>query len=472
MSTPAADPAPGRSWVDRLSVRARLTMATTGVVALALALGAGLLVIVLHAMLLHQRDDTAREQARGIAALVTSGRTPDPLPSGGTTIMQVVDAQGRVRAASPGGDRLVALLEPGALSRAAEGSPVELSGLRLGIDDPLRVIGVRAGPPGDPQTVLVAVPIGDLEGGLDVVDRAVVVAVALLVLGVAVLSRWLVGSALRPVEELTRGAAELPAGAPTDARTGRALLPVPPADDEVQRLAETLNAMIGRIRAASQRQRAFVADAAHELRSPLASIRTAVEVGRLHPTAADWPQIADGVLDDTSRMSRLVDDLLLLARLDEAGPVAAEGAGCVDAVTVADEVIDRVGRQIADGVRPFRVGASTAPVRVSRDALDRILVNLVENAARYARHPVEVGVHTDVGCVVLTVSDDGPGVAAADRERVFERFTRLDDARSRAAGGSGLGLAIVRELARTSGGDVRLEDAAPGLRAVVTFPRG
>jgi len=269
-------------------------------------------------------------------------------------------------------------------------------------------------------------------------------------------------------------------------RAGR--LPVPAADDEVRRLALTLNAMIERIRASSRRQRAFVADAAHELRSPLASIRTAVEVARLHPDEADWAQTADGVLDDVGRMSRLVDDLLLLARLDEgrrpAGPASASAsasadasadaaddvADAADAAAVADEVVDRVGRQLADGVRPVRVGAATAPVRVPADALDRVVVNLVENAVRYARARVEIDVHRDGGDVVLTITDDGPGVAAGDRERVFERFTRLDDARSRSAGGTGLGLAIVRELVHSCGGTVRLEDAGPGLRAVVTLP--
>jgi hypothetical protein len=119
------DPLTGR--IPRaLSVRARLTMATTGVVAIALALGGTLLVVVLHAMLLRQRDDAARAQALGVAALVTSGRVPDPLPSGGTTVIQVVDAQGRVTATSPGGDRLVPLLDPGDLRRARAGAAVEL----------------------------------------------------------------------------------------------------------------------------------------------------------------------------------------------------------------------------------------------------------------------------------------------------------------------------------------------------------
>ena len=440
-------------------------MATTGVVAIALALGATLLVLVLHAVLLRQRDDTARAQALGVAALVTSGRVPDPLPSDGTTVLQVVDTQGRVTATSPGGDRLVPLLDAADLSRARAGTAVELPGRRLGINEPLRVIGVPAGTAGNPRTVLVAAPVGDLESGLAVVTRSVAVAVVLLVAGVAVLSRWLVGSALRPVEELTRGAASLP-GAPG----GKALLPVPAADDEVRRLAVTLNAMIERIRASSRRQRAFVADAAHELRSPLASLRTAVEVARLHPADAEWPQVADGVLDDVGRMGRLVDDLLLLARLDEGrhrgpGPPA-------DAAAAADDVVERLGRQLPDGVTLLRTGTGRATAAAGPDSVDRITVNLVENALRYARSRVEVCVDERDGQVLLVVTDDGPGVPTADRERVFERFTRLDDDRSRSSGGSGLGLAIVRELAGAAGGGVVLEDAGPGLRAVVTLPAG
>ncbi len=446
-------------------------MATTGVVAVALALGGILLVVVLHAMLLRQRDDAARNQALGVAALVTSGRLPDVLPSGGTTVLQVIDGQGRVTATSPGGDRLVPLLDEADRDRARAGAAVELPGRRLGIDEPLRVVGVPASGPDGAETVLVAAPVGDLESGLGVVGRTVAVAVLLLVAGVAVLSRWLVGSALRPVEELTRGAESLPA-----APDARALLPVPAADDEVRRLAVTLNAMIERIRNASRRQRAFVADAAHELRSPVASIRTAVEVAALRPGTSDWPQVADGVLEDAGRMGRLVDDLLLLARLDEGGLARAtrdrgSGAGA-DVADVADDVVERIGRLTPGGTLLARTGAATAPTTAPLDAVDRITVNLVENAVRYARSRVQVDVAVDAGTgtVRLCVADDGPGVPAEDRERVFERFTRLDDDRSRASGGSGLGLAIVRELARAAGGGIRLEDAGPGLRAVVTLP--
>jgi signal transduction histidine kinase len=416
-----------------------------------------------------------------VAALATAGRLPDVVPSGGTTIVQVLDDAGRVSAASAGGDRLVPLLEPADLARARAGAAVELSGRRLGVSELLRVVGVRAGPDGG-QTVLVAGPVDDVQRSVAVVEKAMVVVCLVLVAGAAVLSRWLVGSALRPVETLTRDAATL------GTRGGAGTLPLPAADDEIRRLAVTLNGMLARLEAAARRQRAFVADAAHELRSPLASIRTAVEVSRLTgPHAADdrrngrtgrdgddyetgWRETADGVLEDTARMSRLVEDLLLLARLDDARETPGNGTGTGDLAAVADRVVERLERQHGQSGPVLRESTGTIAVRAGEDVLERILVNLVENAVRYARSRVEVTVQRSGGDAVLTVTDDGPGVPAADRERVFERFTRLDDARSRDAGGSGLGLAIVRELVRAHGGDVHLEDAQPGLRAVVRLP--
>ncbi len=466
-------PAASQRRHSGLSVRARLTLATTGVVALALAAGALVLVVALNVTLLGQRDAAAREQARGLAALVAAGRLPEVLPGGGTSIAQVVDAAGRVVAASAGGDRLVPLLDPSDLARARAGEAVELPGRRLASSATLRVVAVPAGPSGG-STVLVAGSVADVERGLDAVEKAAVAACLALVLGVAVLSRWLVGSALRPVEALTRSAAEL-------GTTGRAgALPLPAADDEVRRLAVTLNAMLARLDDAARRQRAFVADAAHELRSPLASIRTAVEVSRLggpagSPTEDDWRPVADGVLEDADRMGRLVDDLLVLARLDAPPPATAPARG--DLAAVADRVVERLGERLGErpgapggAVRVVRTGAAAAPVALADDTLERVVGNLADNAVRYARTRVELDVGTKDGQVVLTVTDDGPGVPAADRERVFERFTRLDDARSRTEGGSGLGLAIVRELVLAAGGDVRLEDAAPGLRAVVLLP--
>jgi signal transduction histidine kinase len=249
------------------------------------------------------------------------------------------------------------------------------------------------------------------------------------------------------VEALRAGAEEI-----TGARTGDRL-PVTDAQDELHRLAVTLNDMLDRLDVARRRQRAFVADAAHELRNPLASLRTQLEVAERRGGGLPPEGLAD-LVAETERLSRLVDDLLLLARLDETAP------GRAPSVTVGDLV--------AGAGVPVSVDVP-AGVRVPAD-LRRVLVNLVDNAVRHAASRVAVTVSTDGGEVVLVVTDDGPGIAAGDRERVFERFTRLDDARGREQGGAGLGLAIVRELVGGHGGTVSLGDAGPGLRVEVRLP--
>ena len=356
-----------------------------------------------------------------------------------------------------------------------------LPGYRLGGAAPLRVVGLPAGPGADPQTVLVAVPLGQLQGSVRTLLLAVAAAAPLLLAVLAAVTWVVVGSALRPVDALRRGAQEI-SGAGAARR-----LPVPAAEDEVRRLALTLNDMLARLDAAGARQRAFVADAAHELRSPLASVRTQLEVAQRHSGAADWRDVTGDVLVDVDRMTRIVDDLLLLARLDE----DRFTLGPTDLVALADQAAERMGA--ASRVRIFRTdgrGVVTVPVAGDEGALSRVVANLVENAVRHAATGVTVTVEGPVpgarggepGWAVLSVSDDGPGIAAADRERVFERFTRLDAARSRDDGGSGLGLAIVRGVVARHGGTVTLADArvdghtdgpagaGPGLRVVVRLP--
>ena len=445
-----------------LGLRARLTLAATAVVAVGLAAGAVLLVAVLHRTLLRTLDDSARQRARDVAALVDAGRLSDPVPvAAGTALVQVVDAGARVRAASAGGDRLAPVLDPADLARARAGATVTLDGARLGSAEPLRVVGVPAGPPGDPQTVLVAVPVTEVQGSLRVVQAALAAGAPVLLLTLALLAWVVVGATLRPVAALRQRAEQI-----TDAG-GRQRLPVPGARDEVRRLAQTLNRMLDRLAAASARQRSFVADAAHELRSPLANLRTQLEVALVHPGAADWPATGAAALDEAARLARLVDDLLLLARIDAGSPGTGRPTEPVD---LAELVRAAVARR-PEGRVPVRVDAA-GPALLAGDpgALSRVLGNLLDNAVRHAAGEVRVAVAVAGGQVVLTVTDDGPGIPAAERARVFERFARRDDARSRDAGGSGLGLAIVRELVAAYGGQVALEDAAPGLRAVVRWP--
>ena len=276
----------------------------------------------------------------------------------------------------------------------------------------------------------------------------------------------MIGWTLRPVEQLRAGAEQISApralgdGAPREER-----LPVPPAADEIRALAVTLNGMLDRLAAARERQRLFVADAAHELRSPLASIRAQVEVAERLGEGGTLP--AD-LLGDLDRLSRLVEDLLLLARADaDTRPPARLKPVAGRALLV------EVAAAYAEARVPVRVAPGPdAYVLAEEGELRRAVDNLVANAVRHADSAVELALEVAGPEVVVRVRDDGPGVAEADRERVFERFTRLDDARARDFGGTGLGLAIVRELVRRAGGEVALADGEPPwrLEAVVRLP--
>ncbi len=447
-------------WFRRLSLRARLTTVAGILVAGALTAGAILLSAAVERSLIAAADEAARQRATDVALLIETGRLPDPIPvEPGTPLVQVVDAEDRVVAASPGGDRLVPILLPDDVAAVRAGESRRLCGSRLGMSGELYVAGSPAGTEEDPLTVLVARSLGEVEEATRVVRVVLFAAVPPLVAAFAVVCWLLVGQALRPVAALRKGAEDI-----TTTREHRRL-PVPAAEDEIHRLAVTLNDMLDRLERSSARQRAFVSDAAHELRSPLAAIRTQLEVARTHPEGVDWHETSADALADVERLSRLVDDLLVLARADEAPRRRFEP---VDLAQIADDV---VARYESGPVPVRRVGATSVPINGDVDALGRIAANLIDNAVRHASSAVTVEVTAPVnGMATLVVADDGPGIPAADRERVFDRFIRLDEARSRDAGGTGLGLPIVRELVRLHGGTVRLEDNEPGVRAVVRLP--
>ena len=420
--------------------------------------GGVLLVAVLGVMLQSSVDSAARQTADDVAALVDAGEVPQPLPVSGGDLVQVVDGSGRVRAASGQADRLVSMVHGDDLAKVRAGHALFLHGDVYGLDGPIRVVGTGAGPANDPQTVLVARSMSDALRGASVLRNALLILFPILVLGLALLAWRVIGATLRPVEELRRGAEDITG----TARAGR--LPVPASNDEIRRLAVTLNGMIGRLEAGRARQREFVADAAHELRSPLTNMRTQLEVAQHLGPAADWPAVADDLLTDTARLSRLVDDLLLLARSDESPRLTRPEPVAIDALV----------RTVGARYPGVSVEVDDSPLWTlgDEDALARVLANLLDNAARHARTSVVVTAARAGDRILVAVTDDGPGIPEADRERVFERFTRLDDARARDAGGAGLGLAIVRELVRRHGGTVRLRNApsGAGLRVDVILP--
>jgi signal transduction histidine kinase len=447
------------TWVRRLSLRARLSLVSVLALTIGLLGGGVILVGVLNFALLRAVNDESLDTATAVARLVDQGTLSNPIPVSPDVQVQVVDAGGKVLASSATADRLVPILYPEQLRDPPDRRGTVIPGHRIGLDGQARVVTVRAGPPGDPVRVLVARSTSDVAQGVHLLRVTLLIAFPLLVALIAAVSWRVVGAALRPVEALRAGAEEITGGARSDR------LPVPDSSDEIHRLAVTLNGMLHRLDSARARQRAFVADAAHELRSPLTNMRTEIEVAQRLPDDTDWLSLSGDLLTDVDRLSRLVDDLLLLARADDATTRAFSPAEPVELGRLLAEVAARypaVGYQ-----RP----AVPLEVTGERDALGRVVANLLDNAVRHAASQVTLTVAADGAYQRISVVDDGPGIPAPDRQRVFDRFTRLDDARARDAGGSGLGLAIVRELVRRHHGTVTLGDAGPGLRVDVRLPR-
>lgn len=444
-----------RVW--RGSLRLRLTALTAGLLMVTLAVGALVLTSVLSAGRVSALDEVVRDRVDTVADLAEADRVPDPLPVAERgEIAQLLDADGRVLASSANASRTLPLLPEDTLAALRpDGDEVIVSTTTdSGYDPDARVALRNATYRGEPVVAVATVPLDEVRGLVGALRLALVVVVPVLTALLAATIWAVIGRALRPVDELRRAAADV-------ARTGGSgSLPVPPVDDELAALARTLNDMLDRLETSAARQRSFVADAAHELRSPLASLRATLDVARAHPDAYPQEEVVADAEREASRMQSLVDDLLLLARVGSA-PLRAED---VDLAALVRDVVDgEYGpvRAVTVDVR------GDGRARCDAVATGRVVRNLVGNALRHAASRVVVTVAD--GSVV--VEDDGAGIPAADRERVFERFVRLDDAREREAGGSGLGLAIAREMAREQGGDVVLADAdLGGLRARVVLP--
>jgi signal transduction histidine kinase len=240
---------------------------------------------------------------------------------------------------------------------------------------------------------------------------------------------------------------------------------LPEGDDEIGRLGRTLNEMLDRLDQSTARQDQFIADASHELRSPLANIQMAVEVAKAHPQDTDWSEVADDVLAQDKRMQSLVDNLLVLASSD--GDAGRRPTTQVDLAAVMADVLASPEFSGA----PIRVDTLQPTIVLGvRAELTRVVTNLIDNALRFAVERVTVAVIGSGQWAELVVVDDGPGIDPAERDRVFGRFVRLDEHRSRPGGGAGLGLAIVKELVVAHGGTVTVGDAHPGASFVVRLP--
>ena len=439
----------------RAFVRVRVTAVAAIAVLLATSAGSILFVLTLQRSLEAGLVSTAEQEIAAITAQLAAGASPQQvaITGGDDVVVQLVGTNGRVLASD----------HKSTMAHPMLSTP--------GTSQDLRVPGEA-----DHYTVVAQRVQGDGAVGLVVVgrsteqtDRAATIATVLLAVAVPVvvallaLAVWLsLGRALRPVEAMRREADAI-----TSAHLDRRLV-VPPGGDEIPRLAATLNEMLDRIDQSQQLQRQFVSDASHELRSPLSAIRQSAEVARSYPAHVSMSSLADDVLVESQRLENLVSALLLLARLDDADTVVDD-----DLVDLDDLVLEEVNR-IRTLSRDVVIDAShvsAGQVAGNSLLLAQVVRNLVDNAVRHARSRVAVSLGESDGRVEMFVDDDGGGISPDERERVFERFVRLDEARSRQEGGTGLGLAIVRKIVERTGGTVKLGSSPlGGARFSVVLP--
>ena len=293
------------------------------------------------------------------------------------------------------------------------------------------------------------------------VRNGLLIGVPMVVAFVAALAWYLTGRSLRPVDQMRREVDEISS---TDLARR---VSEPDVNDEIGALAATMNRMLSRLEGAHQAQEQFVSDAAHELRTPLASIAAQIDVDAAHPASVDPARTAANVRGEVARLQSLIDGLLASARGQEAAAPAV--TALVDLDVVATEAAQRA--PTSPNIRLGTHGVGAATVRGDETALASLLDNLIANACRHAASVVELGAGTDESGVWLAVDDDGQGIQMADRERIFGRFVRLDEARSKDAGGSGLGLALARETAARHGGTLHAtESPLGGARFVLRLP--
>ncbi|ROR65409.1 sensor histidine kinase [Agrococcus jenensis] len=425
------------------SIRLRITAAALAVVAVALGLGAVGIVWSLDRLLTASVAEQLGDELAALADGVDAGtiQTAALVQRDDDVLVALRSATGVVVNA----DRATAVpVPPGA-------EPLEAT-----VEGERYVVVAQEVTAG---TIVVARSAADIDDAARLATSLLMIAVPLAIVLVGTVVWIVVGRALAPVDRMR---------AQVDAIDATALdrrVPTSGRDDEVDRLAATMNRMLARVEEGARARRRFVADASHELRSPLASMRQFAELSRAHPDSTAPGELADVVLEEGERMHGIVEGLLLLARLDEHEAGQRRPVDLDDLALTEVERVRALGR-VADGS-----AVRVAPVVGDARLLARALRNLVDNALRHARDAVALGSVVRDGRAMVWVDDDGAGVPESERERVFERFVRLDEGRARDDGGSGLGLAIVREVARAHGGDAWIT-ASPsgGARFVLELP--
>ena len=423
----------------RRTLRFRITAVATAVTLVALVCLALLTSNLMRPLLVRSADTELSATLTEVLPAVAAGRVPEPGPVG--MQVHVLDTAG-----DPVDGRPRPPLDLADIRELKAGTPV----LRRAAEPPQRWVGTVVSAPDGSQR-LVVVGTG-LVGYRSAPDRAVPWLILAAVLGSAAggFATWFaVRSSLRPVERMRRAAARLPAGS---------RLPLPGAHDELRSLAAALNALLARRDEATERVRRFTGDAAHELRSPVASIRVQAEVAVANPDPELSQEVLSEVVRESERLSTLLDGLLTLARSD-AGEIPA-----AEPVDVAASARDAVARlHSSDGLTvTLHVGGGPCWISAAQSEVDLVLDNLLRNATRHAASRVAISVLPATASVRLVVDDDGNGIAEEHRTKVFDRFYRIQDDRARSSGGNGLGLALVAEVVRRRSGTVTVGESPDG----------
>lgn len=445
-------------------VRARSTVFATFVIAIATVMGSILLYTLLQRALVSSAQDVATsrasEVARAIGTVPLSAVRDDLVQNTRENqLIQVIGPDGTVLASSSAraATKSLSTLRP-PVGLTVSNQVKTLRFLERGIPFLITARGVDRD--GDHDTVVIATSLAAQSESLERLSSYLVAFVPLSILLVAAGTWFLLGRALRPVEHIRIRAARIGA----DRLAER--LPVPPTRDEVARLAMTMNDMLARLEGAQHIQRAFVADASHELRGPLATLDASLEIVASDQTGGAWNDLQDVMRVEVARMERLVDDLLLLAKADDQGLRLRREDVDLDDILLSEVRRLRTNDRVA-------VEAQITPARVVGDSirLGQMVRNLVDNAATAAHSRIHLSLSATAAYAQIVVEDDGDGVDESDRDRIFDRFVRLDASRSRNSGGSGLGLAIVREIVRGHGGTVVVGDSGlGGAGFTVTIP--
>ncbi|GGP06117.1 HAMP domain-containing histidine kinase [Nonomuraea glycinis] len=438
-----------------LSVRTRMTLLSCVVMTLLCTALSGVILMSAHGHATDDRSDRILLADVHTVRQILRDPLPSVLPDHRIAVLQVVAPDGRIVAANARmlGHPRVASFTPRGQSVRADQIICDLPRFPHRC---LMVVAVKIDRPGGEWLIYGADPV--VAWYVDLSLLAALLLGSMLLIGATAIGAYrTVSRTLDPVDAISAELAEI---ASTD--LGRRV-PVPEHRDEIWTLADTANRTLARLEATVEQQRRFASDASHDLRSPLTAIRTQVEESLLHPDQAHWPATARAVLAGVDRLEAIVSDLLTLARLES-------GAGRADDRLDLSEL---AGSELARRAPLTGVEADLRPgvlVRGDRLELARLLTNLVDNAARHATSTVTVSVRREGDTAVLEVTDDGPGIPPGQREIVFQRFARLDAARSKDKGGTGLGLAIARESARRHGGELNVEDSASGARLVLRIP--